>query len=173
VPIIDTDIVARQVVEPGEAGLAEIHDAFGAAVIRADGSLDRKALRIIVFDDANKRQQLEAILHPRIRAETLRQVEAVTAPYLIIVVPLLVESPLLEMMDRVLVVDCSAAMQLERLLLRDGETEVTAQRMIAAQASREDRLASADDVIDNSGAAEAARQQVLGLHQTYRLLAAQ
>lgn len=171
VPVIDTDIIARQVVEPGTRALGEIHTTFGDDVLHDDGSLDRKATREIVFADSNKREQLEAIVHPRIREETQRQMDAVDEPYMIIVVPLLVESPLSKLMDRVLVVDCSEATQLERLLLRDGENEVTARRIISAQASREDRLAIADDVIDNSGDPGKAHEQVRKLHESYLALA--
>lgn len=171
VPVIDTDIIARQVVEPGTRALGEIHTTFGDDVLHDDGSLDRKATREIVFADSNKREQLEAIVHPRIREETQRQMDAVDEPYMIIVVPLLVESPLSKLMDRVLVVDCSEATQLERLLLRDGENEVTARRIISAQASREDRLAIADDVIDNSGDPGKVHEQVRKLHESYLALA--
>jgi len=172
VPIIDTDVIARQVVEPGAAALDEIRDNFGDEVMQEDGSLKRKALRKIVFAHTAKREQLEAILHPRIRAETMRQVAAVTQPYMIIVVPLLVESPMSALMDRVLVVDCSEETQLKRLLMRDGENVATAQRMIAAQASRADRLAIADDVIENNGDPGEARAQALVLHESYLALAA-
>lgn len=171
VPVIDTDIIARQVVEPGMAALDEIRAAFGDEVIHDDGTLDRKAMREIVFADTGKRAQLEAIVHPHIRAVTRRQMDALNEPYMIIVVPLLVESPLSELMDRVLVVDCSEDTQLERLLSRDGENEVTARRIISAQASRADRLAIADDVIDNSSDPGKAREQVLVLHESYLALA--
>lgn len=172
VPVIDTDVIARQVVEPGTAALDEIRGTFGDEVMQEDGSLNRKALREIVFADTAKREQLEAILHPRIREETMRQVAAVIEPYMIIVVPLLVESPMSALMDRVLVVDCSEETQLRRLLLRDGENVVTAQRIIDAQASRADRLAIADDVIDNDGDPAKAREQALELHQSYLALTA-
>jgi len=172
VPVIDTDVIARQVVEPGTTALDEIRGTFGDEVMQEDGSLNRKALREIVFADTAKREQLEAILHPRIREETMRQVAAVNEPYMIVVVPLLVESPMSALMDRVLVVDCSAETQLGRLLLRDGENVVTAQRIIDAQASRADRLAIADDVINNDGDPAKAREQALELHQSYLALAA-
>jgi dephospho-CoA kinase len=171
VPIIDTDVIARQVVEPGTTALDEIRGTFGDAVVQEGGSLNRKALREIVFAETAKREQLEAILHPRIREETTRQVAAVIEPYMIIVVPLLVESPMSALMDRVLVVDCSVETQLKRLLLRDGENVVTAQRIIDAQASRADRLSIADDVINNDGDPAKAREQVLELHQSYMALA--
>jgi dephospho-CoA kinase len=172
VPVIDTDVIARQVVEPGTTALDEIRGSFGDAVMQEDGSLNRKALRKIVFADTAKREQLEAILHSRIREETMRQVATVTEPYMIVVVPLLVESPMSALMDRVLVVDCSEEIQLRRLLLRDGENVTTAQRIIAAQASRADRLSIADDVINNDGDPAKAREQVLELHQSYLALAA-
>jgi len=171
-PVIDTDVIARQVVEPGEVALDEIRETFGDSVITDDGSLDRKAMRKIVFADQDKRQQLEAILHPRIRRATMLQVDAVTEPYMLIVVPLLIESPMLGLMDRVLVVDCSEDIQLQRLLARDGENEATARRIIAAQASREERLAKADDIVSNDSDPDKARQQVLKLHQSYLSLAA-
>jgi dephospho-CoA kinase len=171
-PVIDTDVIARQVVEPGAVALEEIRESFGDAIIKGDGSLDRQAMRKIVFADPDKRRRLEAILHPRIREATMLQVDGVTAPYMLIVVPLLVESPMLGLMDRVLVVDCNEEIQLERLLARDGENEATARSIIAAQASREARLAKADDVVINDSDADKARKQVLKLHQSYLSLAA-
>ena len=171
VPVVDTDIIARKVVEPGTAALGEIRATFGDEVIHEDESLDRKAMRKIVFADTNRREQLEAIVHPRIREETLRQMDAVHETYMIIVVPLLVKSPLSKLMDRVLVVDCSEDTQLERLLLRDDENEVTARRIISAQASREERLAIADDVIDNNGDPGKAHEQARKLHESYLALA--
>ena len=171
-PVIDTDVIARQVVEPGAPALEEVRESFGDTIIKDDGSLDRQAMRKIVFADPDKRRRLEAIVHPRIREATMLQVDAVTEPYMLIVVPLLVESPMLGLMDRVLVVDCSEETQLERLLARDGENEATARNIIAAQASREERLAKADDVVINDSDPNKARQQVLELHQSYLSLAA-
>lgn len=170
--VIDTDIIARQVVEPGAVALEEIRESFGDTVIKVDGSLDRQAMRKIVFADPDKRRRLEAILHPRIRAAAMLQVDAVSEPYMLIVVPLLVESPMLGMMDRVLVVDCSEDIQLQRLLARDRENETTARSIIAAQASRAERLAIADDVVINDGDPDKARKQVLKLHRSYLSLAA-
>ena len=171
-PVIDTDVIARQVVEPGTVALDEVRATFGDSVIKDDGSLDRKAMREIVFADPDQRRRLEAILHPRIRQVTMQQVDAVTEPYMLIVVPLLVESPMIGLMDRVLVVDCSEEIQLQRLLARDGENEATARRILAAQASREERLAKADDVVFNDSDPDKAREQVLALHQSYLSLAA-
>ena len=169
--VIDTDVIARQVVEPGEPALAEIRASFGPSAIGEDGRLDRVAMRKRIFADASSRQRLEAILHPRIGEEVRRQAEAAAGDYQIIVVPLLVESPLRPFMDRILVVDCDEQTQLERLLRRDAETESQARRMLAAQASRGERLEIADDVIDNSGTLDATRARVVELHEIYRSLA--
>lgn len=171
VPVIDTDQIARQLVQPGSPALQDIRRAFGAEVIKQDGSLDRRAMRHIVFSDARKRVQLEAILHPQIRRETERRVELISSPYLLIVVPLLANSPMQEMMDRILVVDCSEATQIERLMARDIETEEQARRIMATQSSRQQRLAIADDVIRNDGTIEEMRKQVDALHRSYSALA--
>lgn len=172
VAVIDTDVIARDVVRPGEPALAEIRREFGAAAIAADGSLDRAAMRRLVFADPDRRRRLEAILHPRIRAAALEQARAAAGPYRVIVVPLLVESPLRESMARVLVVDVPEDVQLERLLARDREDPEQARRIIAAQASRAERLAIADDVITNDGDIEATRRQVDRMHDRYLTLAA-
>ena len=173
--IIDTDVIARDVVEPGEPALHEIRNEFGGEVIRSDGSLDRARLRRIVFADDTARARLEAILHPRIRAATLDQstVRARNAAYQVIVVPLLVESPLSAVMDRIVVVDCDESTQIRRLMARDAESEAQARQMLAAQASRADRLALADDVSDNGGDMNATVEQVERLHRRYLALAAQ
>ena len=171
VPVIDTDVIAREVVAPGSPALAEIRDEFGSGVIRPDGTLDRAAMRSLVFSDEARRRRLEAILHPRIRQETRRQAEAAGGTYQLIVVPLLVESSLRSFVDRVLVVDCDEAMQVRRLLQRDAESEDQARRMLAAQASRAARLTIADDVIDNGGEIDDTRARVEALHEKYLALA--
>lgn len=165
VPVIDTDRIARDLVRPSMPALEEIRRRFGDAVIAADGSLDRGELRRRVFDNYENRKSLEAILHPRIREETIARSKAAGGPYQIIVVPLLVESALKSLMDRVIVVDCDPNTQLERLLTRDGETIEQARRMIAAQATRQERLAIATDVIDNDGDLADTRKQVEDLHR--------
>ena len=165
--LIDTDIIARDVVEPGTTGLGQVIERFGESVLGDGGRLDRRALRDIVFSDDEKRRDLEAILHPLIRAETMHQMQISEGPYQVIIIPLLVESPLKNQVDRVLVVDCNVERQLERLLVRDVESTAQAQRMIDAQSSREDRLALADDVIMNDGDIDFTRQQVAEVHQTY------
>jgi len=171
VPVIDTDLIAREVVMPGSAALAEICDQFGPEVIANDGSLDRQAMRKLVFSSDDRRKTLESILHPRIRDEAYRQAAEAEAPYVIIVVPLLFESPMKEAMDRILVVDCSVETQLERLLARDKESEAQARRIIATQASREERLSIADDIVGNDGDKKDSMKAVMQLHETYLQLA--
>lgn len=169
--VIDTDVIARDIVKPGQPALTEIHEKFGAEVIAANGSLDRQVMRSIVFAEPKKRKILESILHPRIREETMSQAATASGPYQIIVVPLLVESPMRSSMDRILVVDCSEETQLDRLLERDAESTPQAQRMIDAQASRTERLAIADDIIQNEGNLDETRLQVELLHSQYLVLA--
>lgn len=169
--IIDTDVIAREVVAPGQPALEEIAAAFGSEVLQPDGSLDRGALRARVFASTDDRERLEAITHPRIRAETLRQADEAGGLYQLIVVPLLVESPLRDSVDRILVVDCPEEAQIERLMARDADSEEQARRILAAQASRSERLAIADDVVSNDGSIEDTRRQVAALHEIYRSLA--
>lgn len=165
--VIDTDVIAREVVEPGRPALDAIRNEFGDAVMARDGTLDRSAMRRVIFDDADARRRLEAILHPVIRDETIRQAEAADGPYQLIVVPLLTGSPLARLMDRIVVVDCDESTQIRRLMARDAESEGQARRMLAAQASREERLAIADDVIDNDGDLAGTRARVEALHHRY------
>ena len=167
VPVVDTDVIAREVVEPGTPALEEIREAFGPEVITANGTLNRAAMRRIVFADDQARRMLEAIVHPRIRAEVFDQAASLGGDYQLIVVPLLVESPLRSFVDRVLVVDCGEDTQIERLLGRDGGSKDQARRIVAAQASRDERLALADDVIRNEGDMDETRHQVWDLHETY------
>jgi dephospho-CoA kinase len=167
VPVIDTDVIARDVVRPGQPALDEIREDFGDAVIAADGTLDRSAMRAIVFGDETARRRLERILHPRIGEATRAQADAAGGPYQIVVVPLLVESSLRDFVDRVLVVDCDEETQIERLLSRDAESEVQARRILAAQSSRAERLAIADDVVANDGDLDDTREQVATLHRRY------
>ena len=167
VAVIDTDVIAREVVLPGQPALDEVREAFGEAAIASDGTLDRDAMRRLIFADAGARRRLEAILHPRIQEETRRQAAAAGGNYQLIVVPLLVESSLRSFVDRVLVVDCSEESQMRRLLARDTESTEQALRILAAQASRDERLAIADDVIDNDSDLEALQRQVKALHEHY------
>ena len=171
VPVIDTDVIAREVVAPGAPALDTIRQEFGDAVIDRHGGLDRAAMRSIVFSDDARRAQLEAILHPLIRDIVYRRADQATAPYVVIVVPLLFESPMRHDMDLILVVDCSPEVQLERLLARDNESREQAERIIAAQASREQRLSIADDVVANEDDLAATRERVIELHRSYVELA--
>ncbi|MGB5851303.1 MAG: dephospho-CoA kinase [Rhodanobacter sp.] len=173
VPVHDADVAAREVVAPGSEGLAEVVDVFGADVLDSRGQLDRPAMRRRVFADPAARRRLEAIIHPRVRAWLRERALAGTAPYCLLAIPLLVENiEQYRWVDRVLVVDVPESVQLARLLVRDGIDETLARRMIAQQASRADRLALADDVIDNSGDESALDQAVAELHRRYLALAA-
>jgi dephospho-CoA kinase len=167
VPLLDADLVSREVVQPGEPALAEIAETFGAAVIQADGTLDRRRLREIVFGDPAALKQLEAITHPRMRARIRRWAEAQTTPYCILSAAILLESGMHALVRRVLVVDVPEAVQLARLLSRDGISEVLARQMMAAQSPRTERLQRADDVLDNTGTPEATAHQVAALHEQY------
>lgn len=167
VTIVDNDELAREVVAPGTPLLAKIVEHFGAAVCASDGSLDRRALRARVFADPAERHWLEQLTHPAIRELTDARSVAAKGSYTMVSIPLLVETGSAERFDRVLVVDCEPELQLARLQARDGTTRAEAQRMLAAQASREARLAVADDVIRNDGEVAALRDQVEMLHRRY------
>ena len=171
--MIDTDSVAREVVEPGQPGLAAIVAAFGTDVLTDEGTLDRARLRRLVFADADKRETLESILHPLIRAATFAHARQEQGPYQVFAVPLLAETGFDELVDRVLVIDCPPDVQLQRLMRRDGETEASARQIIGAQASRAERLAVADDVIVNDGGLADLEAAVEALHQRYLGLAAE
>jgi dephospho-CoA kinase len=167
VPIIDSDELARDVVAPGQPLLARIAARFGAQVVAADGSLDRRVLRDIVFAEPKARTDLEALTHPAIREAAELRSAAAGGPYQIHAIPLLVEKKLASTVDRVLVVDCDEALQIRRLQARDGSTIEQARAILAAQASRAERLAAADDVISNDGDIHALRAQVEALHARY------
>ncbi|NIL94535.1 MAG: dephospho-CoA kinase [Woeseiaceae bacterium] len=169
--VIDTDVIAREVVMPGEPALDEIVAAFGNDIVDDAGMLKRGDLREIVFSNEAARKRLEAIIHPRIRSAAIQRAEAANGPYQLIVVPLLFESPLKEAVDRVLVVDCTEETQIRRLMARDAASETEARQMLAAQASRAERLSIADDVISNDKSVANTRQQVIALHEIYLSLA--
>jgi dephospho-CoA kinase len=175
VPLIDTDLIAREVVEPGEPALTAVAQAFGNGVLGADGRLDRRRLRDMIFADAGARARLEAILHPAIRAEMERQSAAAAGagPYQVLVIPLLTEGGRRDHVDRVLVVDAPEDLQVERLIARDSVTREQAQASLRAQAKREARLRLADDVLTNNGMIEDLRAQVAALHARYLKLAAE
>ncbi|MBB5208965.1 dephospho-CoA kinase [Chiayiivirga flava] len=173
VRVIDADIVSRELVEPGQAALTDIEARFGAHVLQADGRLDRRTLREIVFSDAQARRDLEAILHSRVRARLRADAEAATGPYVLLAIPLLAESTYpYDWLDRVLVVDVPREVQIARVMRRDGVTRAEAELSLAAQASRAARLALADDVIINDGAVDALDAIVARLHLHYLGLAA-
>ncbi len=173
VAVIDADIIARQVVEPGTPALLAIAAQFGPQMINDDGSLNRRRLRERIFANREDKAWLNALLHPLIQQETRRQMQAATSPYLLWVVPLLVENRLTDKADRVLVVDVAKETQIERTMLRDGVSREHAEHILAAQATREQRLAAADDVIENMGSADAIASHVARLHEKYLMLASQ
>ena len=174
VPLIDTDLIAREVVEPGQPALAAVAKAFGSDVLDSDGRLDRRRLREIIFRDAAARARLEAILHPAIRAEMERQsvAAAQAGPYQMLVIPLLAEGGRRDHVDRVLVVDTPETVQVERLMTRDAVTQVQAEASLRAQAPRSTRLGIADDVLTNTGRIDDLREQVAALHARYVKFAA-
>lgn len=169
--VIDADEIARALVAPGEAALGEIVARFGTEILTAEGHLDRAALRARVFAEGRARLDLEAILHPRIRAEMAHRAAAAAGPYVILVIPLLVEGGPRRDLDRVLVIDASEALQMQRLLARDGGPIRQAQAMLEAQASRAQRLALADDLLLNDSGLQALREGVDALHERYLRLA--
>ncbi|MBK7540397.1 MAG: dephospho-CoA kinase [Candidatus Competibacteraceae bacterium] len=171
VPVIDTDQLARELVEPGQPALAEIAKAFGPACLDEQGQLRRDHLRERVFADPASRRQLEAILHPRIRAAMQARVAALATPYCLVVIPLLVETGMRELVDRVLVVDVSEIEQIRRVMRRDEISEEQARRILAAQVRRDRRLALADDVLENTGDFDALNHQIAALHERYLALA--
>ncbi|AXF60572.1 dephospho-CoA kinase [Leclercia sp. W6] len=167
ITIIDADILARQVVEPGTPALRAIADHFGSDIIEPDGTLNRRMLRERIFMHPEEKAWLNALLHPLIQQETQKQIAHATSPYVLWVVPLLVENNLHDKADRVLVVDVSPATQIQRTIARDNVGREHAEQILAAQATREARLAVADDVIDNNGSPDAIASDVARLHQQY------
>jgi len=167
VPILDTDLAARAVVEPGQPALNEIKMTFGNDVITASGELDRAALREIIFEQPEKRCELEAILHPKIRAHINEQKNQLDAAYCIIVVPLYLESGRGYEADRILVIDVPTDLQRERLAKRDNTSPEQIEQILKSQATREERLSAADDVIDNTASPESLAARVAELHQQY------
>jgi len=171
VPIVDADVVARQLVEPGQPALGRIVDTFGSDILNPDGSLHRAALRQLIFTDIKHKQALEAILHPMIYDEMEAQVAALSAAYCILAIPLLLEAKKKYAVDRMLVVDCSEELQCLRVMARDKVEKAQVKAIIAAQAGRAERLAAADDIIDNSGPTTSLAEQVKNLHNSYILFA--
>lgn len=171
VDIIDADVVARDVVKPGSVGLKEIVSKFGDTILLADGTLNRAQLREVIFHNADNKTWLNALLHPLIREAMQSGIQNSTSEYCILAVPLLIENNLTTMVHRVLVVDCTEQQQLERAMHRDGSSEQTIRNIMASQASREERLQAADDVIDNTGNKDSLAEQVNACHIRYLRLA--
>jgi dephospho-CoA kinase len=167
VPVIDTDIIAHKLVEPGQPALKEIEDVFGSTVIDDTGRLKRPELRSLIFSDSGNREKLESILHPKIRLEVGKAVAEVESDYCILVIPLLAERGTYPNVDRVLVVDVEIETQISRLMARDNSSRNQAEQALASQASRKQRLSIADDVLENSGSLQQARHKVAQLHLKY------
>ena len=171
VPVIDSDKIAREVVQPGQPALRQIVQLFGKAILTNNGELDRRQLRSIVFTDPGKRQQLEAILHPVIKQTIHQQISQLHCDYCIIVVPLLLESGWQDFVERILVVDVPQEIQIERTIERDNSNRELLTAILASQVTRQNRLEAADDVIDNTGNIDAIKSQVAQLHRKYTALA--
>lgn len=169
-PVLDTDQIARDVVEPGTPTLARLVAEFGSDILDGGGRMDRARMRTLVFADPEQRKRLEAITHPAIREELAARAQRAQGPYQIHVIPLLVESGRADLYDRVLLVDTSEEEQLKRLTARDNSSPELARQILAAQASREDRLDAADDVIVNTGTLQDLQRFVQTLHRNYTLL---
>ncbi len=170
-PIIDTDEIARTLVEPGQPAYDEIIKSFGEAILDGNRRIDRDKLRERVFDNTTERQRLEAILHPRIREVVRAKIADLDSPYCIVVVPLLIESGFDDLVDRVLVVDTSETLQIQRTVTRSGLTEPEIRKIMSAQATRAQRLQRADDVIENNADRKHLEKEVGRLHHWYLSLA--
>jgi len=170
--VVDTDAIAHELTRPGAAAMAGIRDAFGPAYVAADGSLERAKMRQLVFSDPAAKAKLEAILHPLIREQARARIVAMQQSYVIVVVPLLIETGAYrDLIQRILVIDCSEDLQVERAMQRSQLKEGEVRAILAAQLPRTERLRRADDVIDNNGGIEALRQQIKKLHAKYLALA--
>jgi len=170
--LVDTDEISRSLTAPAQPAIAEIARKFGPQFIAADGSLDRPRMRSLVFSDASARKDLETILHPLIRQESYRQIEGSAAPYVLIVVPLLIETGAYQgMLSRILVVDCQSETQVRRVMKRNALSRDEVLSIIASQVSRQERLQMADDVIDNDNGLESLQPQIESLNQRYLGLA--
>jgi dephospho-CoA kinase len=171
VPVIDADVLAHQLVKPGSPALLEIQVAFGDDLIDPQGQLNRAALREIVFNDPVQRKLLEGILHPRITQAMEKWIEKQSAPYVLLVIPLLFETNLQTLADRVLVVDCELSRQIERVASRDQLSRSRIEQILASQVDRQTRLQGADDVIENNGTPAELIKATEQMHQTYLALA--
>ena len=167
VPVIDTDLIARELVQAGQPALKDIITAFGQEILNLDGSLNRARLGDITFNNQIARKQLETILHPRIRDKVNQQLSELQSPYVIVVIPLLIESGGESYIDRILVIDCEQETQINRVKQRDHRSEQQIDNILKAQASRDQRLAAADDVIENNADQSTLSQKVIQLHHKY------
>ena len=167
VPVIDTDLIAREVVEPGQPALDHIAEVFGDEFLTSESRLDRQKMRQAIFSDPDQKSRLEAILHPPIAKEGMRRVKELDSPYCILVIPLYAQSTAYAWIDRVLVVDVEEEVQIERVMGRDQISRNQAKSILSAQTSRQDRLALADDIIDNSGSLAELQDKVEALHYQY------
>ena len=168
VPVIDTDVISRELLQPGQLAYRQVRQHFGESVVAADGRLDRAELRRIVFTDRSQKSWLEKMLHPLIFQRSHDAIlEHRRAAYVLVVIPLLFETNFQSLVDRIVVVDCPAEVQIERLVRRDNIDEALARRMLAQQLDNAARLARAHDIIDNSADGKDLRSQVLELHQSY------
>lgn len=167
IDIVDADIVARQVVEPGSDGLKAIAKHFGSDIIKATGCLDRAKLREIIFSAPEEKNWLDELLHPLIKNKILQDLNNTTSPYCLLVIPLLIESGWQSLCSRILVVDVNENTQIERTVSRDQVSQNQVKNILAAQASREQRLAIADDIIENNSTCEQLLPQVTQLHKKY------
>ena len=171
VPVIDTDLIAREVVESGQPALDRIVEVFGDDFLDSERRLDRQKMRQAIFSDPNQKTCLEAILHPPIAQEVARRVAELDDPYCILVIPLYAQSSVYTWIDRVLVVDVEEEVQIERVVARDNISRNQAKSILSAQTNRQDRLTLADDVIDNSGSLAELQDKVEVLHNMYLKLA--
>ena len=167
ISVIDTDIISREILHSNKSILCEIRNSFGNHIFSEQGELKRKKLRKIIFENRKKRLLLGSIMHPEIRKETLKKIQMEEGVYHIIVIPLLYNSPMKNDVDRIIVVNCTDTIQLQRLLKRDSETISQAKHIISSQASRQDLLKIADDLIQNNQSKQETKSQVIKLHQKY------
>lgn len=170
IPIIDADVIARQLVAVGQPALTSLQQHFGKLIINDDGSLHRDKLRTIIFSDSDKKQKLEKILHPLIYQQMQSELDEQTSAYCILCIPLLLETYMTTYVDRILVVDCAVETQVERVSYRDKWSKNTILSIISSQVSREYRISHADDIVDNSNSTCQLAQQVKKLHNQYLLL---
>ncbi|MDE1250491.1 dephospho-CoA kinase [Vibrio aestuarianus] len=173
IDIVDADVIARQVVEVGSKGLKAIEEHFGHKILHANGQLDRATLRSKIFADETQKAWLNNLLHPMIREKMLEQLSSTTSPYALLVVPLLIENNLQSLANRILVVDVDTETQISRTMARDNVSEQQVRAILAAQASREQRLAQADDVVKNSAENQKLLPQITELHQKYLAICGQ